>query len=78
MDVVLEFSLTGALAQFGRSNLAKAFVGQLVAAFAANLVARLQGEPAVGDAQVKLDLGRTAWLALVARIKTAIARLLRR
>jgi carbon-monoxide dehydrogenase small subunit len=75
VDVTLDFSLTGTLAQFGRSSLVKAFVSRLIAAFADNLRRVLEG----GDsAPARLDAGAFAWSILLDRIRSTIARLLGR
>lgn len=76
VDVTIEFALTGALAQFGRSSLVKAFVERLIAAFAANLAAHAQGRPAASSA--KLDVGRAAWSILGAWIRALARGLFRR
>ncbi len=76
VDVTIEFALTGALAQFGRSGLVKAFIERLIAAFAANLAAHVQGKPATQGA--KLDVGRTAWSIFVAWIGSLVRSLFRR
>jgi len=77
VDLSIEFALTGALAQFGRSSLVKAFVARLVAAFAENLSARLQGQPAEAH-PAKLDLGRTALGIVTGWIRALLAGLFRR
>ena len=75
VDVTLDFSLTGTLAQFGRSSLVKAFVSRLIAAFADNLRRVLEG----GESQpAQLDAGAVAWSLLLDRVRSVIARLLGR
>jgi carbon-monoxide dehydrogenase small subunit len=76
IDVAIDYVLTGPLAQFGRSNLAKAFVERLAQSFADNLAARLSapgGTPA--KRARKLDAGALLWSILVARFRAFFARL---
>lgn len=76
VDVTIEFALTGALAQFGRSGLVKAFVERLIAAFAENLAGHVQGKPTAQGA--KLDLGRTVWGIIATWIRALVRRVFRR
>ena len=65
VDVVVEYSLQGALAQFSRSSLAQEFGRRLVADFAANLNARLGGGPAaIAGKPSQLSLWALTWAAI--------------
>jgi carbon-monoxide dehydrogenase small subunit len=54
----VEYSLQGALAQFSRSGIAQDLGRRLVADFAANLNARLTGEPLDKQSSAQLNIGR--------------------
>jgi carbon-monoxide dehydrogenase small subunit len=54
----VEYSLQGALAQFSRSGIAQDLGRRLVADFAANLNARLTGEPLDNQPSAQLNVGR--------------------
>src|SRR5262249_32306352 len=49
VELTLEFQLQGPLAQFGRTGLVKDFAGRLIAQFARNLLADLEGAPVRGN-----------------------------
>ncbi|MCC6775373.1 MAG: SRPBCC family protein [Hyphomicrobiales bacterium] len=65
VDATIEISLTGPLAQFGRSGLIKALVSRLTAEFAANLRRLIAGEVPVASPGQKLQIG--AVVAALAR-----------
>ncbi|MGA7487598.1 MAG: 2Fe-2S iron-sulfur cluster-binding protein [Xanthobacteraceae bacterium] len=65
----LEYSLQGALAQFSRSGIARDLGRRLVADFAANLNARLAGEPPDKQASAPLNIGRFMRLWLGDRVR---------
>ena len=60
--LTLEFTLQGALAQFGRSGLVQDMVGRLVRQFATNLAHMLAGT--AGTAAAPLGLGAMLWAAI--------------
>jgi aerobic carbon-monoxide dehydrogenase small subunit len=70
----VEYSLQGALAQFSRSGIAQDLGRRLVADFAANLNARLAGEPPGRRSSASLDIGRLMRLWLVDRMRRLLAR----
>jgi carbon-monoxide dehydrogenase small subunit len=79
VDVELGFTLTGPLAQFGRSSLIHDIARRMTGAFAQNLHARLSRR---GDAPVtpaaELDAGGLFFSVLVSRIKRFLRRLIGR
>jgi aerobic carbon-monoxide dehydrogenase small subunit len=74
VDLSVEYSLQGPLAQFSRTGLAQAFARQLIRAFAANLNARLHAQDA-SDARhvVPLEGGNFALAALKAWLRQLFA-----
>jgi len=70
----VEYSLQGALAQFSRSGIARDLGRRLVADFAANLNARLAGEPPDRRSTASLDLGRLIRMWLGDRIRRWLGR----
>ena len=60
VDLEIAYSLSGALAQFGRGDLAAGVAQGLINQFAANLELRLAGETIVSDA-TSLDAGSLVW-----------------
>ncbi len=70
----VEYNLQGALAQFSRSGIAQDLGRRLVADFAANLNARLTGEPTDQQASAQLDVGRFVRLWLVDRLRRLLGR----
>jgi carbon-monoxide dehydrogenase small subunit len=70
----VEYSLQGALAQFSRSGIARDLGRRLVADFAANLNARLAGEPPDQRSSAPLDLGRLIRMWLGDRIRRWLGR----
>jgi carbon-monoxide dehydrogenase small subunit len=79
VDIELGFTLTGPLAQFGRSSLVHDIARRMTGAFAQNLHARLsrRGDVPVGPA-AELDAGGLFFSALVSRVKRFLRGLLRR
>jgi aerobic carbon-monoxide dehydrogenase small subunit len=77
VDVEVGYTLTGALAQFGRSGIVDDLAERLTAAFARNLEARLDRGPEFSEAsqEAELDAGRLVLSVLRARIKRFFARL---
>ena len=78
VDVAVTFVLSGALAQFSRSGLARDVADHLTRMFAANLEARLSGKPIDADAGTTLDAAAIARSAIWSRITAWLGRLLRR
>jgi aerobic carbon-monoxide dehydrogenase small subunit len=68
------YSLQGALAQFSRSGIARDLGRRLVADFAANLNARLAGEPPDQRSSAPLDLGRLMRMWLGDRVRRWLGR----
>ncbi len=80
VDIVVEFTLAGALAQFNRPGLMNDLAGRLTTQFAANLQSKLDaaqgGEAAdadapakVGEAAAQIDAGSLLWATIRDRIK---------
>ena len=81
VDIVVEFTLSGALAQFNRPGLVNDLAGRLTDQFAANLQAKLDaaggGEAAAdaaapaeaGEAAAQIDAGSLLWAVIWDRIK---------
>ena len=63
VDLEIAYSLSGALAQFGRGDLAAGVAQGLINQFAANLERRLAGETIVNDAS-SLNVGSLVWQSL--------------
>jgi carbon-monoxide dehydrogenase small subunit len=70
----VEYSLQGALAQFSRSAIAQDLGRRLVADFAANLNARLKGEPLDKQSSAQLNIGRFVRLWLQDRLRRLFGR----
>jgi carbon-monoxide dehydrogenase small subunit len=71
----VEYSLQGALAQFARSGIARDLARRLVADFAANLNARLAGEPLDKQSSAApISLGRFMRLWLADRLRRLLNR----
>jgi aerobic carbon-monoxide dehydrogenase small subunit len=70
----VEYSLQGALAQFSRSGIARDLGRRLVADFAANLNARLAGEPPDRRSSAPLDIGRLIRMWLGDRVRRLLGR----
>jgi carbon-monoxide dehydrogenase small subunit len=70
----VEYSLQGALAQFSRSGIAQDLGRRLVADFAANLNARLTGQPQNKRSAAPLNIGRFLRLWLRDRLRRLFAR----
>ena len=60
VDLEIAYSLSGALAQFGRGDLAAGVAQGLIERFAANLERRLAGEAVASDA-ASIDAGSLVW-----------------
>jgi carbon-monoxide dehydrogenase small subunit len=78
VDIDLGFTLTGTLAQFGRSAIVQDISKRMTAAFAQNLEARLGQPGAKGSAVAparELDAGSLVFSALWDRIKASLRRL---
>ncbi len=87
VDVRVEYSIAGSLAQFSRGGLIRDLAERMTAQFSDNLRSRLEAEPeqvgaagaVCGEAvlvsadprppPVPLDIGRTFWAMLLARVK---------
>jgi len=72
VSIVLDYNLQGPLAQFSRSGIVRDFTGRLVAQFADNLNARLQGNAPAGGASgraAEFDAGGMFWQVLWSRIR---------
>jgi carbon-monoxide dehydrogenase small subunit len=84
IDVGIDYTLTGPLAQFGRSGLVQDIAKRMTAAFAGNLEARLRGEGAPAGAQpqhsrsAELKAGSLLMSALWARLKAVLRSVLGR
>lgn len=69
VDVTIGYTLTGALAQFGRSGLVQDIAGRLIAVFVRNLEARLAGGEGSRPQASEFDAGSLVGEALFGRIK---------
>ncbi|MGB7974773.1 MAG: SRPBCC family protein, partial [Roseiarcus sp.] len=80
VDVDVGYTLTGMLAQFGRSGLVEDIAGRLTAAFAKNLEARLSaGDDAAAPRLVReLNAGSLITTVLLGRVKDLIKRIVGR
>jgi len=81
VEIDVGYTLTGMLAQFGRSGLVQDVAGRLTAAFAQNLEARLAGDPAGSAGTLpasELDAGSLVSTVLLGRVKQFFARMFRR
>ncbi len=81
VDVEVGYTLTGMLAQFGRSGIVQDVASRLTAAFARNLEARLS-HAASGDGGTpppavitELDAGSLIWSVAIGRVKRFLAKL---
>ena len=69
IDIEIRYRLTGALAQFGRSELVADFAARMAESFAANLSAMLSGAPAGAAApQAEINLLAMLWSVLKQRL----------
>ena len=68
VQVVVEYALSGALAQFGRPGIVKEIAANLTRQFAANLAARLASDESVAAAD-RFDAGGVLASALRGRVK---------
>lgn len=79
VDVSIGYTLTGMLAQFGRSGLVQDVAGRLIAAFVQNLEAKLAHGGKDGHAETaapiitELDAGSLVWSVLFGRVKRLFA-----
>jgi carbon-monoxide dehydrogenase small subunit len=84
VDLAIDYTLTGTLAQFGRSGIVQDIAKRMTAAFAANLEARLnetrEGAPSATGARrtAELNAGSLFFSALWTRIKGYCRSLLKR
>jgi carbon monoxide dehydrogenase subunit G len=75
VDIAVNYSLTGALAQFSRGAIVQELAAALTRDFAANLQARIAasqtpGAPAAAPQEIQpLDAGRLMWRAVGARLR---------
>lgn len=69
VDLILEFQLQGALAQFGRAGLVKDFASRLIGAFAKNLADELEGRRSLSDKTTELRVSSLVWSVFVSRVK---------
>ena len=78
IDIAVRALLLGPLAQFGRSAIVSDLAARLSDMFARRLERRLAGSPdAPGDAAASIAAGRLLGGVIVARMRNALARLLR-
>ncbi len=77
VEITVGYTLTGMLAQFGRSGIVQDVAGRLTAAFAQNLAARLGGGHGAGTAApvTELNAGSLVWSVLVARVTGLLRKL---
>ncbi|MFU0504188.1 xanthine dehydrogenase family Fe-S subunit [Pseudaminobacter sp. NGMCC 1.201702] len=80
VDVSIGYTLTGMLAQFGRSGLVQDVAGRLIAAFVQNLEAKLAHKAHGGDADAppvitELDAGSLVSSVIIGRVKRFFASL---
>jgi carbon-monoxide dehydrogenase small subunit len=78
VDVVVEFSLAGPLAQFSRGGIVNDLATRLTNDFAANLAVQLDqagAATAPSEAAAQLDAGSLLWSVIRARIRAFFARL---
>jgi len=83
VDLEVGYTLTGPLAQFGRSTIVEEIAGRMTETFARNLQARLHGDDrspgaAQAVAPATLDAGSLVFSVLWQRIRAALRRLLHR
>ncbi len=69
IDLAISYQLTGALAQFGRSELVADFAGRMALAFAQNLSAMLQGGGAASAKAADINILALGWSVLLARLR---------
>ncbi|MFG1431917.1 2Fe-2S iron-sulfur cluster-binding protein [Xanthobacter sp. V2C-8] len=74
VELAVGYTLKGPLAQFGRPGLVREVAGRLIAAFSANLDARLKGAPAPAAAEGGLDPVRLLLSVLARRLKALFGR----
>jgi carbon-monoxide dehydrogenase small subunit len=81
VDVDVEYTLTGPLAQFGRSGLVQDIARRMTSAFARNVEARLDDKAGASGAmpdRAELNAGSLVFSALWARIKAVLRSVLGR
>jgi carbon-monoxide dehydrogenase small subunit len=76
VDVVIAYALTGLLAQFARSNLARDLAARMGEAFAQNLDARLRGLDATPAQQAPIRALSLALQLIAARLRRLLSRIL--
>jgi carbon-monoxide dehydrogenase small subunit len=79
VDLEVGYTLTGPLAQFGRSSIVEEIAARMTETFARNLQARLDrrpGDAAQAEPPATLDAGSLVFSVLWQRIKAALRRLL--
>jgi uncharacterized protein len=72
VQVLVDFALTGALAQFGRAGIVKEIASNITQQFAANLRARVAEsacDAPAEEAASQLDAGGLVWRAVSGRVK---------
>lgn len=74
VELDVGYRLTGPLAQFSRSDLVRDIAGRIIAAFAENVEARLNGTTS-GTPAPELNAGRLFFYALADRIRAKLRRL---
>jgi carbon-monoxide dehydrogenase small subunit len=84
VDVAIGYTLTGTLAQFGRSGLVQDIAGRLIATFVQNLEAKLShqahgdGTDAPPATSAELDAGSLVWSVVIGRVRGFFAKLFSR
>ncbi len=76
VDVVISYVLTGLLAQFGRSNLARDLAGRMGEAFAQNIDTQLRGAEGASVPQAPIGAFSLALQLLAARLRALLRRIL--
>jgi carbon-monoxide dehydrogenase small subunit len=74
VDVVIGYQLTGMLAQFGRSNMARDLAARMGEAFAQNLDAALRGDAAAPAQPAPIRALSLAWQVIAARLRALLRR----
>jgi carbon-monoxide dehydrogenase small subunit len=77
VDVTIGYTLTGLLAQIGRSGLARDLAQRIGEAFARNVDARLRAPSGAAAPQVRLSVPALVLAAMRARLRAWLARILR-
>jgi carbon-monoxide dehydrogenase small subunit len=76
VDVAIGYALTGLLAQFGRSNLARDLAGRMGETFAQNIDAQLRGAPGAPNRQAPIGGASLVLQVLAARLRALFRRIL--